>query len=107
MFFASHDPTTLNRQGPDIGSAYRSIILYANERQKNIAENYIEELKASLPEGYKIVTEVKPLEKFYEAEEYHKQYYQKNTSNFYCKVMIEPKIQKVKERFASLLASQK
>ncbi|MDO8633317.1 MAG: peptide-methionine (S)-S-oxide reductase MsrA [bacterium] len=107
VFFASHDPTILNRQGPDIGSEYRSLILYADEKQKNISENYIAELKASLPDGYKIVTEVKPLEKFYEAEEYHKQYYQKNSSNFYCKVVIEPKLQKVKERFASLLALQK
>ena len=103
VFFATHDPTTPDRQGNDIGSQYRSIILYATEKQKNEAENFIKELNESSQEGRKIVTELKPLEKFYEAEDYHKNYYAKNKNAPYCQVVINPKLENVQEKFASLL----
>jgi peptide-methionine (S)-S-oxide reductase len=97
VFFAVHDPTTLNRQGNDVGTQYRSIILYTSESQKEAAQKFIVKL------GEGVVTEVKPLEKFYEAEEYHRQYYKKNTSAGYCQVVINPKLEKVKERFNELI----
>jgi len=97
VFFASHDPTTLNRQGSDVGSQYRSIILYTTEEQKQKAEDFIENL------GEGIVTEVKPLGQFYEAENYHQRYYEKNKGVPYCQIVINPKLEKVKEKFAKLL----
>jgi len=103
VFFVSHDPTTLNRQGPDIGAQYRSIILYTNEEQKDAAEKFIDELSKSSAEGGSVVTEVKPLEHFYEAESYHQKYFEKNKSAPYCQVIINPKLKKVKERFSQLL----
>ena len=96
VFFASHDPTTLNQQGNDVGVQYRSLILYTTPEQKSAAEKFIEEIKP-------VVTEVKPLEHFYEAEPYHQDYYQKNKSAPYCQVVINPKLEKVKERFSQLL----
>lgn len=98
VFFATHDPTTLNRQGNDMGTQYRSIILYTNENQKLQAGSFIKEINGA-------VTELKPLEKFYEAEEYHKQYYQNNPSNPYCQIVINPKLEKVQKQFANLLKS--
>ncbi len=89
IFFLAHDPTTLNRQGGDVGTQYRSIILYSNEDQKETINNAIDNYKDE------VVTEVKPLEKFYEAEEYHKDYYLKNEDARYCKLIIKPKIDKV------------
>ncbi len=111
VFFATHDPTTLNRQGGDVGTQYRSIILYTDEEQKREAEKFIEELMGSTSspqndskeEEAAIVTEVKPLDKFYEAEDYHKDYYKKNPGNSYCQVVINPKLEKVQEKFAKLL----
>lgn len=100
VFFATHDPTTLNRQGGDIGTQYRSIILYTDETQKNEAEAFIEKLNSS---GPKAVTELKPLESFYEAEDYHRQYYLKNSSAPYCQLVINPKLEKLKEKFYALL----
>ena len=84
VFFGTHDPTTLNRQGPDVGTEYRSIILYTSEEQKKEAEKYIKELNDSVKEGKSVTTEVKPLEKFYDAEDYHKDYYAKNKNAPYC-----------------------
>lgn len=100
VFFATHDPTTLNRQGGDIGTQYRSIILYTDDAQKNEAEQFIKKLNES---GPKAVTEIKPLEAFYEAEDYHRQYYLKNSSAPYCQLVINPKLEKLKEKFYSLL----
>lgn len=103
-FFATHNPTSLNRQGNDIGDQYRSIILYTDKKQKQEAEDFIETLKNSIDK--KIVTELKPLEKFYEAEEYHKKYYNKNPSAPYCEIAIEPKIEKVRKNFKELLKKE-
>ena len=103
VFFGSHDATQVNRQGADVGTEYRSIILYANERQKNEAENFIKELNASSEKGNPIATEVVPLTKFYPAEKEHLDYYAKNKGNPYCEIVIEPKLQKVQQRFAELL----
>ncbi len=100
VFFATHDPTTLNRQGNDIGTQYRSIILYSDEEQKQKAEAFIEKLNET---GQKVVTELKPFESFYEAEDYHRQYYLKNSSAPYCQLIISPKLEKLKTRFYELL----
>lgn len=105
VFFATHDPTTQNRQGSDIGPQYRSVILYANEADKTEAEKFIKALNASHPAGAPVVTEIKPLKRFYEAESYHHDYYARNkNTNPYCEVVINPKLQKVQEQFAELLA---
>ena len=100
VFFATHDPTTMNRQGNDVGTQYRSIIFYTNDDQKNHAEAFIKDLKES---GLDVVTEVKPLEKFYEAEDYHRKYYERNSSAPYCQVVINPKLKKLQENFADFL----
>ena len=101
VFFTIHDPTQLNRQGPDVGTQYRSAIFYHDDRQKETAERFIAELEAegAYDEG-EIVTEVEPLETFYEAEEYHQDYYEKNPNDQYCSIQAEPKVQKVREKFA-------
>jgi len=91
IFFKIHDPTQLNRQGNDIGTQYRSIILYTNEIQKQRAIKKIEELKNK---GINVVTEIKPLEVFYEAEKYHQNYFEKNPANPYCVYVISPKVEK-------------
>lgn len=103
VFFATHDPTALNRQGNDIGTQYRSIILSVDEEQKREAEEFIHELNASSSEGKPIMTKIEPLREFFEAEEYHKDYYERNPGNPYCEVIISPKLQKVQEKFAELL----
>ena len=95
VFFASHDPTTVNRQGDDIGSQYRSVIFYTTDEQKREAEKFIKELDA--------VTELVPLDQFYEAENYHKDYYTNNKSAPYCQIIINPKLEKVQKEFAKLL----
>ena len=99
VFFAIHDPTTVNRQGPDVGSQYRSAVFYHGEEQREVAEALIEEFER---EGVydEVVTEVEPLETFYEAEEYHQDYYEKNPNQPYCAVQIPPKLEKVREKFA-------
>lgn len=103
VFFGSHDATQVNRQGADVGPEYRSIILYASEEQKNEAEAFIKELEASAGNGNPIATEVVPLAKFYPAEQEHVDYYARNKGNAYCEVVIEPKLQKVQQKFAELL----
>ncbi|WP_458206637.1 peptide-methionine (S)-S-oxide reductase MsrA [Haladaptatus sp. NG-SE-30] len=100
VFFTIHDPTTLNRQGPDVGSQYRSAIFYHDDDQKATAERFIEELEAADTFDNEIVTEVEPLEAFYEASEYHQDYYEKNPNDAYCTVNAKPKIRKVREKFA-------
>jgi len=105
VFSSTHHPTTLNRQGNDVGTQYRSIVLYASEEQKREAEQFIKELNKSLPHGRPVVTEVKLLGDFYEAEEYHRKYYANNPYQPYCQVMIPPKLQKLHKQFAELLKS--
>jgi peptide-methionine (S)-S-oxide reductase len=95
-FWQAHDPTTLNRQGADEGKSYRSIILYADEKQKLIAEK--SKLAAQPNFGDPIVTEIVPLKKFYPAEDYHQQYYDKNSSQGYCQVVIAPKLHKLEKK---------
>ena len=103
VFFATHDPTTKNRQGSDIGEQYRSIILYSTEDQKTESKNFIKQLNESSEEGKPIVTEVKKLDTFYPAEDYRKNYYENNKNQAYCQVVINPKLQKVQKAFAELL----
>lgn len=105
VFFASHDPTTLNRQGNDIGTQYRSIILYTTEGQKTEAEKFIAELNNSHPDGAPITTELKPLVQFFPAEDYHHDYYAQNQRQGYCQIVINPKLEKVQKQFAELLKS--
>lgn len=106
VFFGSHDPTTLNRQGADVGTQYRSVIFYTTLEQKEIAESFIKEINDSNTDGRKIVTEVEPLREFYEAEDYHKDYYERNKNAPYCEVVINPKLEKVMKNFANLLADK-
>lgn len=105
VFFATHDPTTLNRQGNDVGTQYRSAIFYTTPEQKTEAEQFIADLTAADPGGKPIVTEVVPLGEFYNAEDYHQQYYKNNPGAGYCQVIIEPKVQKMQEKFVALLKS--
>ena len=107
VFFATHDPTSINRQGSDVGTQYRSIILYTDETQKREAERFIAELNASDQEGKPIMTQVKPLDKFYESENYHRDYYARNKGNPYCELIINPKLQKMQKEFAGLLKTNK
>jgi peptide-methionine (S)-S-oxide reductase len=101
VFFASHDPTSINRQGNDVGPQYRSVIFYANERQKQKAEHYIMVLGKTTVKP--IVTAVEPLREFYPAEDYHKKYYDSHRDAPYCQLVIEPKVEKIGSRFKSLL----
>ena len=106
VFFAIHDPTTEDRQGPDVGSQYRSAVFYESEAQRETVERVIEALEGDVYDG--IVTEVAPLSEFYRAEEYHQDYYAKQSTadgntNPYCTVHLEPKLKKVREKFADKL----
>ena len=103
VFFGSHDPTTPNRQGNDVGEQYRSVIFFESEKEKAIAERIIREVQDSLKDGSRIVTHVEPFATFFSAEEYHRNYYKENTSAPYCQLIIEPKLEKVRKRFAELV----
>jgi peptide-methionine (S)-S-oxide reductase len=103
VYFASHDPTTVNRQGNDVGTQYRSVIFYTTLEQKLIVERFIAELNASNEIGEKIVTELEPLDVFYVAENYHKDYYKNNKNAPYCQLIINPKLEKVQQKFVELL----
>jgi len=104
VFFSIHNPTTLNRQGGDIGTQYRSAIYYHNPEQMGIAEKYILELEKEKIFEDKIVTEISPAEIFYPAEDYHQDYYNLNReNNSYCTVVIDPKVNKIRKSFAHLL----
>ena len=96
VFWQAHDPTTLNRQGADEGTSYRSIILYADEKQKLFAEK--SKLAAQPDFGNPIVTEIVPLKKFYKAEDYHQEYYDNNSNAGYCQVVIKPKLDKLEHK---------
>ncbi|MDO4224205.1 MAG: peptide-methionine (S)-S-oxide reductase MsrA [Acinetobacter sp.] len=96
IFFATHDPTTLNRQGHDIGTQYRSVIFYTDETQQQIAEQKIAELKQM---GIAVVTELSPVPTVYPAEDYHQNYYAKNPTQGYCNAVIPPKLAKLQQYF--------
>ena len=103
VFFAVHDPTTLNRQGPDVGTQYRSAIFYHSPEQKAIAEKMIEELETARIWDRPIVTELTPITPFYPAEEYHQQYYRRNPEQPYCQLVISPKVTKFRKQFLEKL----
>ncbi len=103
IFFATHDPTTLNKQGYDVGTQYRSAIFYHNEKQKQQAEDFIDLLESETVFNSKIVTEVTPFDVFYLAEEDHFEYYEKNKEQSYCRFIIDPKIDKLKTYYSDKL----
>ncbi len=103
IFFASHDPTTLNRQGADIGSQYRSAIFYANEKQKTEAQEVIKSLTEQKLFDNKIVTQLEPLQEFFDAEAYHQNYFANNPHNGYCNAVINPKVAKLRKGFEKYL----
>lgn len=105
VFFATHDPTTLNRQGNDVGTQYRSAIFYADEAQKAEAAAFIKELDEAKTFKNSIVTTLEPLTEFYAAEDYHQKFYANNPSQGYCQYMIPPKITKLHKQFKELLKS--
>jgi peptide-methionine (S)-S-oxide reductase len=97
IFYALHDPTTLNRQGADYGSQYRSTILWRNDEERRIAEEVTKKIQKNLDR--KIVTKIEPLRNFYPAEEYHQDYFAKNPYQGYCQAVVAPKVGKVRQRF--------
>lgn len=99
IFFTVHDPTTLNRQGNDVGTQYRSIILYSDTEQKDVAEKVIKEIENEKIYDGPIVTELLPLEKFYPAEQYHQRYFEKNPDAAYCQIVIAPKVSKFRAKY--------
>ena len=109
VFFGSHDSTTLNRQGADVGTQYRSVIFYTTPEQKEVAEQMIQEIDSSNEQGAPVVTEVTPLDPtssdhgFYDAETYHQDYFANHKDAMYCHVVINPKLEKVQKQFAELL----
>ena len=107
VFFTVHDPTTLNRQGADIGTQYRSIILYHNDKQKLIAEKVIKEIESTRVWDRPIVTQLKPLEGFYRAEDYHQEYFKQNPGQGYCQAVIAPKVAKLRKQYHEGLKQNK
>jgi peptide-methionine (S)-S-oxide reductase len=105
VFFATHDPTTLNRQGADVGTQYRSAIFYHTPQQKEVAERRIAELNAAGIWDAPIVTEVVPFREFYQAEDYHQGYYRENPAQPYCRAVISPKVAKFRKEFSARLRS--
>ena len=103
VFWQTHDPTTLNRQGADVGTQYRSAIFYHTPEQKTLAEKYKQELDAAGAFNSPIVTEIVPASKFYKAEDYHQNYYNLNSSQPYCSYVITPKLEKLKKVFKDKL----
>ncbi len=103
IFFAMHDPTTLNRQGADVGTQYRSVIFHHSDGQRAVAENVMRELQSQGLWDDPIVTELAPLGAFYAAEEYHQEYFRNNPQQPYCQVVVAPKVSKLRQRFAHRL----
>ena len=103
VFFGSHDPTTVNRQGSDVGTEYRSAIFYTTREKKKVAEEFIKEINDTNKLGSPIVTELVPLDVFYVAENYQHDYFATHPGNPYCEVVINPKLERVQKEFASLL----
>jgi peptide-methionine (S)-S-oxide reductase len=106
IFFSTHDPTTLNRQGPDVGTQYRSTILYHNEEQRRIAEEVIKEVTEEKAFEKPIVTQLEPLKIFYKAEDYHKDYFKRHHDQAYCSLLIAPKITKFQKLYLNKLKPQ-
>lgn len=107
VFWMTHDPTTLNRQGADVGTQYRSVVFHANEEQRALAQRYKEELDRSGAFPAPIVTEISPISVFYEAEDYHQNYYALNGEQGYCRMVIRPKLEKFRKVFADRLRDGK
>jgi peptide-methionine (S)-S-oxide reductase len=107
VFWQTHDPTTLNQQGHDVGTQYRSAVFYHNEAQRKLAEEYKKQLDSSGTFGAPIVTEITKFEKFYPAEKYHQEYYELNPGQQYCEYVIRPKVEKFRKEFADLLDDSK
>jgi len=103
VFFTLHDPTTRDRQGNDVGTQYRSVIFYRDSAQKAVAEDVMSEIDASDAWGAKAVTELKPFEAFYRAEDYHQDYYRKNPLQPYCLFVIRPKVSKLRHKYLQML----
>lgn len=103
VFFEVHDPTSLNRQGADVGTQYRSVIFYHNENQKKVSQKMIENLNTSDKYSSEIVTEVKPFDTFYKAENYHQDYFENNPNQPYCQLVVSPKVEKFKKKFSKKL----
>jgi peptide-methionine (S)-S-oxide reductase len=106
VFFSFHDPTTLNRQGADVGTQYRSIIFFHDEKQKAIAQQVIKNIEQEKIWGDPIVTKIEPYNVFYKAEDYHQDYFARNPGQGYCRVVIAPKITKFRQKYASRLKSR-
>lgn len=106
IFWNTHDPTTLNRQGADVGTQYRSVIFYQTDEEKKIAQAYKEQLEKSRIFKNSIVTEIAPLENFYPAENYHQNYYTLNPNQGYCQYVIRPKIEKFRKQFSDKLKAE-
>ena len=103
VFFSIHDPTTTDRQGNDVGPQYRSVIFYHDDEQRRVAEEIVAELGAEHAYEEPVVTEIKPLDAFYAAEQYHQNYYSQNSAQPYCAFVISPKIAKFRKKFAERL----
>ena len=103
IYFKTHDPTTLNKQGADVGTQYRSIVLYHHDEQRKQAEKVIEDLGSAGIWNNPIVTQVEPFEEFYKAEDYHQEYFENNPNQGYCRVVIQPKVDKFEKVFREKL----
>jgi peptide-methionine (S)-S-oxide reductase len=103
IFFTLHDPTTLNRQGNDVGEQYRSVIFYSSEEQKLVAQQVMEEISQQGIWPDPLVTALEPFTVFYEAEDYHQRYYERNENQAYCQFVIEPKVAKLRKEFKEKL----
>jgi peptide-methionine (S)-S-oxide reductase len=107
VFFTVHDPTQLNRQGPDVGTQYRSIVLYHDDEQRRLAESYVDALDETGGYDDEVVTEIEALETFYRAEEKHQNYFAKNPNDAYCSMHAQPKVEKVREQFREKVRTEK
>jgi peptide-methionine (S)-S-oxide reductase len=103
VFFTMHDPTTMNRQGADVGTQYRSIVLYHDAAQKATAEHVIQEIEAEGIWDSPVVTQIEPLDTFYRAEEYHQEYFRKNPNAGYCRAVVAPKVSKFRKKYRDRL----
>jgi peptide-methionine (S)-S-oxide reductase len=103
VFFSTHDPTTPNRQGADVGTQYRSAIFYHSPAQKETAESFVKEIDAARLWPAPVVTEIAPLTQFYPAEDYHRDYYRRNPAQGYCRAVIEPKVAKFRKQYLDRL----
>jgi peptide-methionine (S)-S-oxide reductase len=104
VFWQTHDPTTLNRQGHDVGTQYRSAVFYHNDDQRQIAEQYKQQLDTAGTFGAPIVTEISPLQNFFPAEQYHQNYFRSNPAQSYCAFVIRPKVKKFEQQFGEFVA---